>query len=190
MLEREDVRRAGTVAPVVPPPPARDRVDVLLDHVAAIKPDSPLVTKAVTERLRRASHHIDTEIRRRLAPLGVELWEFELLTALRRSAPEYRLTMGELADDAQVTSGAITNRVTRMERQGWVRRDIVPADRRQIVVSLTDAGLARCEEVVEIYTEAQKAIFADVDPGGQQHLADALRELLLVLEGPAPEARD
>jgi DNA-binding MarR family transcriptional regulator len=168
-------------------PPARDRVDVLLDHVAVINPRSPLVTKAVTERLRRASHHIDTEIRRRLAPHGIELWEFELLTALRRTVPEHRLTMGELADDAQLTSGAITNRVTRMERQGWVRREIGADDRRQIVVSLTDAGLERCGEVVDVYTDAQRAIFADVDQGHQQGLADALRELLLVFEGPAPD---
>jgi DNA-binding MarR family transcriptional regulator len=159
----------------------------MLEHIVALKPDAPLVTKAVTERLRRASHHIDTEIRRRLAAYGMELWELELLTALRRSGPGQRLTMGELADAARLTSGAITNRVTRMERQGWVRRDIAAGDRRQIDVSLTDAGLARCEEVVDINTAAQQAVFADVDPAQQQRLADALRELLLVLEGPAPE---
>src|SRR4051812_47003758 len=130
----------------------------MLDHIAALKPDAPLDTKAVTERLRRASHHIDTEIRRQLAPHGVELWELEVLTALRRSGPEHPLTMGELADAARLTSGAITNRVTRLERHGWVRRDIAAADRRQIVVSLTDAGLARCEEVVDINTAAQKAL--------------------------------
>jgi DNA-binding MarR family transcriptional regulator len=120
----------------------------------------------------------------------MEFWEFELLTALRRSGPEHRLTMGELADDAQLTSGAITNRVTRMERQGWVRREIGPDDRRRIVVSLTDEGLARCEAVVDVYTVAQEAIFAGVDPGCQQRLGDALRELLLVFEGPAPDEHD
>jgi DNA-binding MarR family transcriptional regulator len=140
----------------------------------------------VSERLRRASRHVDTEIRRHLVSHGMELWELELLTALRRSLPDHRLTMSQLADGAQLTSGAITNRVTRMERQGWVRRAMGEADRRQIVVTLTEEGLARCHQVIAVTTEAQRALFAGVDEDQLERLADALRELLLVLEGPAP----
>src|SRR4051794_24506124 len=131
MLEREDVQRAGSLTVVSPPD--RDRVDVILEYIAAFYPENPLMAKAISERLRRASRHVDTEIRRHLAPHGMESWELELLTALKREMPDHRLTMGELADAAQLTSGAVTNRVTRLEGHGWVRREIDEADRRQIV---------------------------------------------------------
>lgn len=160
----------------------------MLDDIARLYPQNNalLPAKAVTQRLRRAAHHVDTEVRRHLAPHDMELWEFELLTALRRSEPDHRLTMGELADIAQLTSGAITNRVTRMEGKGLMRREIAAADRRQIVVTLTAEGLARSEEVIAVMQTAQAAIYAPVDLALQERLADALRELLLVLEGPSP----
>ena len=61
--------------------------------------------------------------RRELAPLGVELWVLELLAALRRSGgPPYRLAAGALLKETQLTSGAITKRVARLEEKGWVRR--------------------------------------------------------------------
>jgi DNA-binding MarR family transcriptional regulator len=169
------------------PAPGRDRVDVILEYIAAFYPENPLMAKAVSERLRRASRHVDTEIRRHMAPHGMELWEMELLTALKRNLPDHRLTMGALADAAQLTSGAVTNRVTRLERHGWVRREIDAGDRRQIVVTLTPEGLERCDAVIAVITAAQREIFADVDEAQQRRLADALREFLLVLEGPAPD---
>jgi DNA-binding MarR family transcriptional regulator len=165
----------------------RDRVDDILMYVARVHPELDTTTKAVAWRLRRAAHHIDTEVRRRLVPQGIDLWELEILSALNRAGGT--LTMGELLDVAQLTSGAITNRVGRLEREGRVRRETAPGDRRQILVTLTAAGRERNEEVVTANDAAEREVFATIDRGLQERLARELHTLLLATEGPSPSPR-
>jgi DNA-binding MarR family transcriptional regulator len=165
--------------------PPGDRVDRILAYVAELYPERDTTTKAIVWRLRRAAHHIDTEIRRRLGPLGMELWELEILTALRRNGGT--VTMGQLQDVAQLTSGAITNRVARLEEAGHVRREVDPGDRRHVIVTLTPAGSERAQAVVDANNAAEAEVFASIDSSVQQRLSAELRELLLALEGPAPQ---
>lgn len=166
--------------------PRSDRIDSMLAFIHGLQPGRDLTTKAVAWRLRRVAHHLDTEIRRRLAAEGMELWEIEILCALLRR--EGTLTMGELLDIAQLTSGAITNRIARLEQEGYVRRDVDPGDRRQVLVSLTPKGHDRAWEVIEANNTAEQAIFAGIDPDLQRRLSADLRELLLATEGADPAA--
>ncbi len=143
--------------------------------------------KALAYRLRRASHHVDRQIRRELAPLGIELWELEILAALRRAGgPPYRLTSGALLEEAQLTSGAITKRVTRLEEKGWVRREIDPGDRRQILVVLTEEGLERAGSVFGVMSRTEASLLEGLGEEALERMNGDLRELLLLLEGPAP----
>jgi DNA-binding MarR family transcriptional regulator len=164
----------------------RDRVDTMLAVIDEIAPGRDLTTKSVAWRLRRTAHYIDTEVRRRLLAQGMELWETEILCALRRGGGT--LTMGELLDVAQLTSGAMTNRIGRLEREGYVRRDVDPDDRRQVLVTLTASGRERQVVVVEANTLAEQEIFATIDRGLLQRLSGDLRELLLATEGPDTRA--
>jgi DNA-binding MarR family transcriptional regulator len=164
-----------------------DRVDGLMNFLRREDPASATSAKALTYRLRRASHYIDREIRRELTPLGIELWELELLAALRRAGgPPYRLTAGALLEETQLTSGAITKRVARLEGKGWVRREIDPEDRRQILVVLTDEGLERAVSVFGVMSKTEESLLEGLGARVLDRLNDDLRELLLLLEGPAP----
>src|SRR5712672_1859834 len=89
-------------------------------------------SKALAYRVRRLAHRLETDLKRELAPHGIELWELELLACLLRA--------GTLLTQLQLTSGAITNRVRRLELNGWVTRDLDPDDRRSVLVTLTPAG--------------------------------------------------
>jgi DNA-binding MarR family transcriptional regulator len=144
----------------------RDRVDVVVDFWLQENPDLDTRIKMLAIRLRRAAHHLERALRQELAADGIEMWEFEVLLALRRN-PDHCRSAGDLLRESQVTSGAITNRVARLEERGWVRRDMCPDDRRQVLVSLTPEGLARA------------------DGPTQDRLNSDLRTLLLALEGPA-----
>src|SRR5712691_13441814 len=105
----------------------RDRADVLVDLLGEAASGLDAATRKLSVRLRRLANHVERELRRELAAEGIEVWEFEVLLALYR-APGQRLSAGALLRGSQVTAGAITNRVARLEKQGWVRRDIDPAD--------------------------------------------------------------
>lgn len=164
-----------------------DRVDRLMSFLGREDPTRATRAKALTQRLRRVSHHIDREIRRELAPLGIELWELEVLAALRRAGgPPYMMTAGELLREAQLTSAAITKRVARLEERGWVRREIDPEDRRRILVVLTDEGLERAEKVFGVMSEVEKSLLEGLGEESLGRMNEDLRKLLLMLEGPAP----
>ena len=164
-----------------------DRVDALMAFLHREDPARATAAKALAYRLRRAAHHIDREIRRGLTPMGVELWELEILAALRRAGgPPYCLTPGALLDETQVTSGAITKRVAHLAGKGWVQREIDPEDHRRILVTLTDEGLARAKTVFGVMAEVESTLLAQLDVPALDRLNDDLRTVLLLLEGPAP----
>jgi DNA-binding MarR family transcriptional regulator len=85
----------------------------------------------------------------------------------------------------QLTSGAITNRVSRLERAGLLTRDLDPNDRRSVLVTLTPAGRDRAHEVFAIKTDAEVSILASIPPPARRRINDDLRAVLLSLEGPA-----
>ena len=164
----------------------RDQVDAIVEHWRQEDPDIDVVAKTAATRLRRLSHHLERELRRDLLPQDVEMWEFEVLLALRR-APEHQLSAGALLRFCQVTSGAISNRLARLESRGWVRRDVDTRDRRQVLVSLTPEGVERARALVAMKTEAEHRLFANLDRATLERLADDLRTLLVSVEGPANE---
>jgi DNA-binding MarR family transcriptional regulator len=83
----------------------------------------------------------------------------------------------------------ITNRVARLERQGWVRRDIDPADRRQVLVTLTPAGQQRADTILAIKTTAEQRLLGQADPAAIERMCEDLSNLLLAIEGPAVDDR-
>lgn len=157
-----------------------------MDFLNRNEPVRATSSKALVQRLRRASHFIDRELRRELAPHGIELWELEILAALYRAEdPPQRLTSGDLLREAQLTSGAITKRVAHLERKGWVHREIDLEDRRRILVVLTEAGLERAEKVFGIMSQREEVLLGKLGEEALGRMNDDLRELLLMLEGSA-----
>ncbi len=154
----------------------------MVEFWAGENPQLDMRVKALAMRLRRAAHHLENALRRELARSELEVWELEVLMALRREA-DHCLSAGELLKESQVTSGAITNRVARLEERGWVRRDIDPSDRRHVLVSLTAEGLDRADQLLTLKTQAEQAVFGTLDPATQERLNADLRVLLVSLEG-------
>ncbi len=169
--------------PGPPGGPVRDRADILVDLLGEPASELDAATKKLSVRLRRLASHVERELRRELAAEGIEVWEFEVLLALHR-APGQQLGAGALLRGSQVTAGAITNRVTRLEKQGWVRRDIDPADRRQVLVTLTPAGQRHAERILAINTSAERRLLGQAGPAAIRRMGDDLRNLLLAIEGP------
>ena len=162
----------------------RDRADVLVDLLGEPASGLDAATRKLSVRVRRLANHVERELRRELAGEGIEVWEFEVLLALHR-APGQRLSAGALLRGSQVTAGAITNRVARLEKQGWVRRDIDPEDRRQVLVTLTPAGQRHAEKILALNTTAEQRLLGQADPAAILRMSEDLRNLLLAIEGPA-----
>ena len=164
----------------------RDRAEVLLDLLGHDGTDAGAAIKKLSIRLRRLANHVERELRRELASKGIEVWELEVLLSLRR-APGRRLGVGDLLRGSQVTAGAITNRVARLEDKGLVRRDIDPSDRRQVLVTLTEAGQQYAEGILAMNTVAERQLLGQADPAIIERISEDLRTLLLAIEGPATD---
>jgi DNA-binding MarR family transcriptional regulator len=164
----------------------RDRADVLVDLLGPEGVGANAATKKLSIRLQRLANHIERELRRELAAEGIEVWELEMLLALRR-APGQSLSAGALLRGSQVTAGAITNRVARLEANGWVRRDIDPSDRRHVLVTLTPAGQRRADCILVIKTTTEERLLGPAGSAAIERMSEDLRHLLLAIEGPATD---
>ncbi|MEU9038622.1 MarR family transcriptional regulator [Streptomyces sp. NPDC048352] len=133
----------------------------------------------VLARIQRMTRIIDKQLKAFMAERGLEVGEFDVLASLRRSGPPYAMTAGALIPAAMVTSGAITNRIDRLEAKGLVERVRDGADRRSVRIRLTDEGLAVSGAVMEEHLVHYARLLAPLDPGTASVVADALRTLLL-----------
>ena len=156
-----------------------DEVDRLVDAWRRERPDLDVSPMEVLSRVTRLARHLD---RHRSAAFGahdLESWEFDVLSALRRSGRPYQLSPKALLRATGVTSGTMTNRVDRLAARGLVGRTNHPDDRRGVLVTLTDDGRARVDAALSDLLTAEHQLLGALTPDDQAQLAGALRRLLL-----------
>jgi DNA-binding MarR family transcriptional regulator len=156
----------------------RDEVDDLVAAWRAQRPDLDVEPLQVLSRISRLARHLDIARRGAFADHGLESWEFDVLSALRRQGPPFQLTPGALLRATLVTSGTMTNRIDRLAAADLVRREPDPRDKRGVLVTLTGRGLARVDAALADLLGRERALLAGLDSGERTHLADLMRILL------------
>jgi DNA-binding MarR family transcriptional regulator len=81
---------------------------------------------------------------------------------------------------------AVTNRIDRLVARGLVTRDIDPANRRSVIIALTDAGWHLVDEVLAHHVAYEKELLASLSADEQEQLAGLLRVLLIGLGDVPP----
>jgi DNA-binding MarR family transcriptional regulator len=157
-----------------------DAVDRITSQWNAVRPDIDVSPINVIGRVSRLSRLVDRRLGENFARYGIEAWMYDVLATLRRSGEPYELTAGDLVRQTMVTTGAITNRIDRLEQRGLVERASAD-DRRKVIVRLTRQGLDVVEEVVVDHMATERQILADLSPRQQHDLAHLLRKTLLAL---------
>jgi DNA-binding MarR family transcriptional regulator len=109
---------------------------------------------------------------------GLALADFDVLAQLANAGGELRMT--ELADRALISRSGMTRRVARLVDEGLVRRANVDADRRGVVVALTDAGVARLTETAPVHLRGVSELFvAQLDEQELAALKSALDKVIV-----------
>ncbi|MET0460760.1 MAG: MarR family transcriptional regulator [Ilumatobacteraceae bacterium] len=166
----------------------RDAVDRIAEQWAAVRPDVDVSPMTVVGRVSRLAKLIDRVLAENFARHAIEAWMYDVLATLRRSGEPYELTAGELVRQTMVTTGAITNRIDRLEQRAYVER-AGAADRRKVIVRLTPSGLALVDEVVVSHMATEREILAALSAHQQRDLGGLLRTTLLGL-GDGADGRD
>ena len=156
----------------------RDEVDALVDAWRRERPDLDTAPMEVLSRITRLAHHLDRRRAGAFGAHGLESWEFDVLAALRRSGPPYRLTPGQLVRETGVTSGTMTNRVDRLATRHLVSREEHPADGRGVLVRLTEEGRETVDATLADLLAAERAMLDGLAEGDRAQLVRTLRALL------------
>jgi DNA-binding MarR family transcriptional regulator len=142
----------------------------------------------VLSRVSRLARHLDRARTVAFASHGLQAWEFDVLSALRRQGAPYQLSPGALLRATLVTSGTMTNRIDRLADAGLVSRHPDPQDKRGVVVTLTPRGRAVADAALEDLLRSERELLTGLDTAQRDHLAGLLRVLLAPFDaGPGRE---
>lgn len=162
-----------------------DEVDRIIAAWRAERPDLDTEPLAVLSRVSRLARHLDLARRRIFTAHDLELWEFDVLAALRREGAPYELSPGDLIHQTLSSSGTMTNRIDRLAGRGLVERSTNPADRRGVRVRLTEAGSQAVSAALDDLIGYERSVLAGVSQAKQSELAASLHDLLAGFEAAA-----
>ncbi|WP_329315586.1 MULTISPECIES: MarR family transcriptional regulator [unclassified Streptomyces] len=161
------------------------------DHVARIqaewareRPDVDVAPQGVIGRLHRLGLLLTDRLTLVYRRYGLSEGEFDVLAALRRAGTPYERAPGELAVHTMVTTGAMTKRIDRLERDGLVARRRCAADGRGRVVALTPAGCELIDRAFTEHMENERNLLEDLTPQQAAQLETLLTAWLARFESP------
>jgi DNA-binding MarR family transcriptional regulator len=166
-----------------------DRIDQVLEQWQEERPDVDPSALSVVGRVLRLGKHMRRSVKAALAPHSLDLWSFDVLATLRRQGEPFAMSPTELRRAVILTSGAMTNRIDRLEQQGWVERLADPNDRRAVQVRLTSSGRELIDDALETRLANAEDLIGHLTADERRTLAGLLRKLLVVRPDEAKSQR-
>ncbi len=157
----------------------RDPVDLFIGQWSRERSDLDPSALGVVSRVLMLDKFLEQSADRALGEFGLSLWQFDVLAALRRSGAPFRLSPSDLMRLVTLTSGAMTNRIDRLEALGLVRREEDPDDRRGVLICLTPDGKRLTDQAIVARLEDARRSIEQLTKQESRTLADLLRKLVL-----------
>lgn len=159
-----------------------DFIDRVVQQWEAERPDLDLSPTEIVGRVERLAAHLRREVDETLSEFDLHRGGFAVLAALRRSGFPYRLNPTELFKGLLSSSGAMTNRLDRLEEAKLIQRVPDPNDRRGVLVELTTSGKTLADRAAEAHLANEQSLLAPLTESQQKQLAKLLRTLLVAFE--------
>jgi DNA-binding MarR family transcriptional regulator len=159
----------------------QDRIDQIVAQWKSERPDVDSNSMAVVGRIQRAAAALRPLLDEVHAKSGLMGESFDVLAALRRSGAPYQLTPTELYRQMMLTSGAMTNRIDRLESAGYVVRKPDPRDKRGTLVKLTPRGKVLIDKALENHVANEDRLLSGLNEKELRQLGVLLRKLLIAL---------
>ena len=163
-----------------------DHVDRVLAQWARERPDLDTAPVAVVARLGRLARYVDQRVERGLSAFDLTRESWDVLASLRRAGAPFRSSPTDLYRGLMRTSGAMTQRLRRLEHAGLVRRVLDPADGRGLLVELTAEGAELADRVAPAHLANERGLLDGLTAEEQASLAGLLKKLLVAFEGADP----
>lgn len=163
----------------------RDILDRIIDQWHAERPDLDANCMGAVGRILRLAGHMERRANEALAELELSIWGFDVLGALLRSGKPYSMTPTELMKSVMLSSGAMTNRIDRLEALELIERIPDENDRRSLQVQLTAKGRRIITAAAPVRFEEAWGVLRNLSVREQALLSSLLRKMLLTVEEPS-----
>ena len=134
--------------------------------------------ESIVNRIGAAYRLLDDQMRDSLGHVGLTKEEFKVLITLYLGPR----THGALCRELHVSTGAMTNRLDKLERAALVSRSRDPSDRRGVLLELTAAGRERIDAYVDLGAQREQMLLDGLTATDKRNLNALLRKLVGSLE--------
>ncbi len=151
------------------------------DHLRSIVETWPQIdptVESIVTRIGKADRHLVESTRRSLAKVGLSKEEFKVLMTLHDGPRSH----GALCRELVVSTGAMTNRLDKLEHAGLVARSRDPHDRRGVLLEITPEGKATLDRYVDSGASREKTLLEDLTGAEKAQLNQLLHKLLASIE--------
>jgi len=144
---------------------------------SAERPDLDFTVMGSALKAGALVRHVADQVEREIAPLGINVGEFDVLATLRRHGKGASLTPSEIARVTMISPSGLTNRLSRLEKMELISRDHDPADRRSALIKITAKGRKVVDRAIECVVAVEDRVFEDLSSSER----DSLRKTLDVM---------
>ena len=126
----------------------------------------------------RAEKAVVRELTRALAPLDLKIGQLDVMMNIYRHPG---LSQHDVARRLLVGRSNITMLLPQLEKQGLIRREPDPRDKRAMRLYLTDGGEARLMEALAIYSTLIDKVMAQSTPAQCDAMGEQMRRIETML---------
>jgi DNA-binding MarR family transcriptional regulator len=161
--------------------------DPVTEHVRWVAANWPQIdpeVEGIVVRVEKIHRHFQEAFRASLGEAGLTKEEWKVLMALHDSVRSH----GWLCQDLDVSTGAMTNRLDKLERRGLIRRAPDPHDRRGVLLELTETGQSQLQEYVKAGAGRERELVDALTAAEKQELNRLMSKLLASLQTKTADA--
>ena len=134
-------------------------IDETIETWATERPDLAFASMSTSLKIGALVREVGDEISARMATLGINVGEFDVLATLRRRGRGAVLTPKEIAAAAMVSPSGLTHRLVRLENMELIVRTGDPADRRSALIRISPKGKRVVDKAIAIVVETEARLF-------------------------------
>ncbi|MGI0117874.1 MarR family winged helix-turn-helix transcriptional regulator [Zooshikella sp. RANM57] len=152
-----------------------DDIDRLVSQWQQQGVSDDLLPMAIYGRLTRIYKQLERAVQQCHGACGLKPGEFDVLATLRRSGEPFSLSPTQLYQSMLLSSGAMTNRLDKLEEKGLIERSHCSDDRRSVLVKLTHEGKALIDDAFQCHLSLQRDFIAKLSMSDQENLNSLLK---------------
>ncbi|MFC1775975.1 MarR family winged helix-turn-helix transcriptional regulator [Pseudomonadota bacterium] len=160
----------------------RDLIDELQNDWSRQRPDLNSEPMGVVLRIQALAKILGDQTTAALQEFDLQWWQYDVLSTLRRQGEPFVMAATNLADSTMLTSGAMTNRIDRLEEENLVRRIKDDNDGRRVLVQLTRKGIRMIEDATEARFETAMDAVEGLSSQQRSSLSSLLRLMMTAQE--------